>query len=106
MENTKYNWYVRYSKKEKEYLPYIVKRVRYDEEEDIPGMEGERVYALSPQQAYIRFMQLYSAVSVSKEKGYDIIVRIDKEEMDRLKRIEENRKKDEEEFIQDAWWNK
>ena len=98
------------SKKRK--FPYRVLKIQNGTEMPVSGMEGVNVYAFSPPQARFLFLKKYPRLQNYIDIGYQIEVELDNETMvedeRQRKQIEEmeiRKKKDVDEFVQDAWWN-
>lgn len=99
------SWYDKH-KEENVTSPYKVVKIENDQSMPMPGLENITVEALSAAQARHLFLQRYTKLSDYLNMGIKIEVELDNEKLRQRKQIEEMEAQQEEEFIQDAWWNK
>lgn len=116
LENKYSNWYDKYNKQEQkpkqQKAPYRIKRVIHDMGQPISGMEDALVYALSPAQARVFFLKKHPRLQDNLSMGHQLVAEIAQDVFEEEKRQEEQiaelnkqRKIDEDEFVQNAWWN-
>ena len=98
-------WYGSYKGDKKPTEPYSVVKIKNDMGEPISGMEKVRIEAYSPVQARFLFLEQYSRLKDYLEMGFQIEVELDEEMLKQRQQIEEVERQDEEQFVQDAWWN-
>ena len=103
-KNTK-NVVIGQNKNKPEKKPYRVVKVMADHDEYITTLKDVIIYALSPEQARMMFLQKYSYLRDYLDIHIPIEVRFDKERWEEMLQTRQREKEKKEEFLQNAWWN-
>ena len=105
--NTNNDWYVEYRRQAQKQptSPYKVVRIEHDVGIPISGLEDARVEAYSASQARALFLQKYPRLRDYQGMGWTIEAELDNEALRQRKQVNEAFHLQEEENIQNAWWN-
>lgn len=102
--NKNKSWYLFHKEANKQKEPYKAVMVRYDEWVPVPGLEDERVDAVSRSQARYFFLNLHPKLK-DYERRVEVDYQVDEEAVRQKQEIIEVQKQDKEYAIQNAWWN-
>ena len=110
------SWYDKYrakpEKPNRKQNPYRIKKIENDQGVPVNGMENAIVYHFTPGQARYVFMERYPKLKEYADMGWQFevvlardVIEEDQRQREQIAEIERQRKQDEDEFVQDAWWN-
>ena len=99
------SWYGKYKKDENPKAPYKVVKIEHDMGVPVSGLEEVRLDAYSPSQARLLFLQKYPKLQDYLSMGFEVEVELDNVLLQQRQQIAKMERQNEEETIQNAWWN-